>query len=46
MEVDKCVGLDRDGKKSELPQAAAVYQATSAPEAQAQLAALGAQFSI
>jgi hypothetical protein len=27
---EKCVGLDREGKKSEFPQAAAVYQATSA----------------
>jgi putative transposase len=41
---DKCVGLDRDGKKSELPQAAAVYEATSAPEAQARLAAFAEQW--
>ena len=41
---DKCVGLDRKGKKSRLPQAAAVYQATSAPEAQARLAAFGEQW--
>ena len=40
----KCVGLDREGKKSELPQAAAVYQATSAREAQARLAAFGEQW--
>jgi putative transposase len=36
---NKCVGLDREGKKSRLPQAAVVYQATSASEAQARLAA-------
>lgn len=36
---DKCVGLDRAGKKPELPQAAAVNEATSASEAQARLAA-------
>ena len=41
---DKCVGLDRQGNKSRLPQAAAVYQATSAPEAQAQLATFGEQW--
>ena len=41
---NKCVGLDREGKKSELPQAAAVYQATSAPEAQARLAAFAEQW--
>jgi transposase-like protein len=35
----KCVGLDRKEKKLLLEQAAAVYQATSAPEAQARLAA-------
>ena len=44
MEVDKCVGLDRDGKKSFMEQAAAVYQAPSAPEAQARLAAFGEQW--
>lgn len=36
---DKCVGLDREGKKSLLEQAAAVYQSTNAAEARAQLAA-------
>ncbi len=36
---DKCAGLDRDGKKSLLEQAAAVYEAASAPEAQVRLAA-------
>lgn len=41
---NKCVGLDRERKKSFLEQAAAVYQATSAPEAQAQLAAFGEQW--
>jgi mutator family transposase len=41
---NKCVGLDREGKKSRLPHAAAVYQATSAPEAQAQLAAFAEQW--
>jgi len=41
---DKCVGLDRAGKKSELPQAAAVYEATSASEARARLAAFGEQW--
>ncbi len=41
---DKCVGLDREGKKSLLEQAAAVYQATSPPEAQARLAAFGEQW--
>lgn len=40
---DTCVGLDREGKKSVLEQAAAVYQATSAPQAQAQLAAFAEQ---
>jgi transposase-like protein len=35
----KGVGLDREGKKSLLEQAAAVYQAQSAPEARARLAA-------
>ena len=39
-----CVGWDREGKKSELPQAAAVYEATSASEAQAQLAAFAEQW--
>ncbi len=34
----KCVGLDRAGKKLLMAQAAAVYQATSASEAQARLA--------
>ena len=38
---DKCVGLDRAGKKSILEQAAAVYQAPSASEAQARLLAFG-----
>jgi hypothetical protein len=38
---DKCVGLDRAGKKSVLEQAAAVYQAPSASEAQARLLAFG-----
>ncbi len=41
---NKCVGLDREGKKSELPQAAAVYQATSASEAQARLATFAEQW--
>jgi transposase-like protein len=41
---NKCVGLDRKGKKSLLKQAAAVYQAASAPEAQARLAAFGEQW--
>lgn len=36
---NKCVGLDREGKQSLLEQAAAVYQAQSAPEARATLAA-------
>jgi len=36
---NKCVGLDREGKKSFMEQAAAVYQARSAPEARARLAA-------
>jgi putative transposase len=40
----KCVGLDREGKKSFMEQAAAVYHATSAPEAQARLAAFGEQW--
>lgn len=34
---DKCSGLDREGKKSLVEQTAAVYQATSAPEARARL---------
>jgi Transposase, Mutator family len=38
---DKCVGLDREREKSLLEQAAAVYQATSAPEAGARLLAFG-----
>ena len=37
MEVDKCIGLDREGKKQFLEQAAAVYQAMSASEARARL---------
>jgi transposase-like protein len=36
---DKCAGLDRAGKKLFMEQAAAVYQATSASEARARLAA-------
>lgn len=36
---NKCVGLDRHEKKLLLEQAAAVYQATSAPEARARLTA-------
>ena len=36
---DKCVGLDREGKKQFMEQAAAVYQARSAPEARARLGA-------
>jgi transposase-like protein len=35
---DKCSGSDHEGKKLFMEQAAAVYQATSAPEAQARLA--------
>jgi len=35
---DKCIGLDREGKKQFLEQAAAVYQAMSASEARARLA--------
>ena len=41
---DKCVGLDRQGKKPLMEQAAAVYQATSASEAQARLVAFGEQW--
>jgi hypothetical protein len=41
---NKCVGLDRHGKKSLLEQAAAVYEATSAPEAQTRLATFGEQW--
>ncbi len=41
---DKCVGLGRQGKKSLLEQAAAVYQATSASEAQARLATFAEQW--
>src|SRR5207247_11346631 len=41
---DKCVGLDRAGKKSLLEQAAAVYEATRASEAQARLAAFAEQW--
>ena len=44
MKVGKCVSLDRKGKKCLLEQAAAVYQATSASEAQARLAAFGEQW--
>jgi putative transposase len=43
---DKCVGLDRTGKKSLLEQAAAVYEATSASEAQARLAAFAEQWRL
>jgi putative transposase len=43
---DKCVGLNRAGKKSLLEQAAAVYEATSASEAQARLAAFGDQWRL
>src|SRR2546421_115149 len=43
---DKCVGLDRAGKKSLLEQAAAVYEATSASEARARLAAFGEQWRL
>jgi len=38
---DKGVGLDREGKKSLLEQAAAVYQASTASEARARLLAFG-----
>jgi putative transposase len=38
---DKCIGLDRQGKKPLMEQAAAVYQATSASEARARLLAFG-----
>jgi putative transposase len=41
---DKCVGLNREGKKQFLEQAAAVYEATSAPEARARLAAFAEQW--
>ncbi len=41
---NKSVGLDRDGKKSLLEQAAAVYEAASAAEAQARLVAFGEQW--
>src|SRR5437667_10364941 len=41
---NKCVGLDRQRKKLLLEQAAAVYQATSAPEAQARLATFAEQW--
>ena len=41
MEVDKCSGLDREGKKLLMDQAAAVYQATSASEARVRLIAFG-----
>jgi putative transposase len=43
---DKCVGLDRQGKKSLLEQAAAVYEATSAAEAHARLAVFGEQWRL
>ena len=43
---DKCVGLDRQGKKSLLEQAAVVYQATSPSEAQARLAAFAEQWRL
>jgi hypothetical protein len=43
---DKCLGLDRAGKKSLLEQAAAVYEATSASEAQARLAAFADQWRL
>jgi transposase-like protein len=43
---DKCVGLDRQGKKSLVEQAAVVYQAPSASEAQARLAAFAAQWRL
>jgi transposase-like protein len=36
---DRCNGLDREGKTPFMEQAAAVYQATTAPEARARLAA-------
>lgn len=38
---NKCVGLDREGKKLLMEQAAAVYQATSASEARTRLFAFG-----
>jgi Transposase, Mutator family len=38
---DKCIGLDREGKKQFLEQAAWVYQARSASEAQARLVTFG-----
>src|ERR1700694_848072 len=41
MEVDKCSGLDREGKKLLMDQAAAVSQATSASEARVRLIAFG-----
>jgi transposase-like protein len=43
---DKCVGLDRQGKKSLLEQAAVVYQATSASEAPSRLAAFAEQWRL
>jgi putative transposase len=43
---DKCVGLDRAGKKSLLEQAAAIYEAPRASEAQARLAAFGEQWRL
>jgi transposase-like protein len=42
---DKCVSLDRAGKKSLMEQAAAVYEAASAAEAQARLVAFAEQWS-
>jgi transposase-like protein len=41
---DRCVGLDRERKKSLMEQAAAVYQAHSAPEARARLVAFAAHW--
>jgi hypothetical protein len=38
---DKCIGLDREGKKQFLEQAAWIYQAMSALEAQARLVTFG-----
>jgi hypothetical protein len=43
---DKCVGLDRGEKKSLLEQAAAVYDAASAAEAHARLAAFAHQWRL
>jgi transposase-like protein len=44
MEVDKCIGLNREDKKQFLAQARAVYQARSAPEAQEGLGAFAEQW--